>query len=279
MIQNIIFSIAKKEIMDNIRNKWIITITILFASLTILASYAGSIFSEGWQDLGATISIMSSLVNFLITIIALMLGYSTIVGEVERGSMSSLLTLPTNRLEIIIGKFVGLGLVLSFTILMGFGMAGIIISANVPNVDYLEYLIFIGATILIGLVVLSIGILLSCLFQKRSTAMGGAIFIFFFFTIIWNFIVAAILIATGGLETSGFGVVPDWFFAMNFFNPLSAYSSLVALNISSVSVQQVGIYSSGYPSFYNSTNMLIALLIWLIVPLILAYWAFKSKDL
>ena len=47
MIHNPILSIAKKEIMDNIRNKWIILITILFVALTLLASYAGSVFSEG----------------------------------------------------------------------------------------------------------------------------------------------------------------------------------------------------------------------------------------
>ena len=55
-----IFSITKKEIMDNVRNKWIILISVLFASLTLLVSYAGSIFSQGWQDLGLTVSGMSS---------------------------------------------------------------------------------------------------------------------------------------------------------------------------------------------------------------------------
>ncbi|HEC71970.1 MAG TPA: ABC transporter permease, partial [Thermoplasmatales archaeon] len=70
----VITNIAKKEFMDNIRNKWIIIITVLFASLTLLASYAGSIYSKGWQDLGVTILIINSLVNLLITIIALILG-------------------------------------------------------------------------------------------------------------------------------------------------------------------------------------------------------------
>ena len=103
-MQNIIFSITKKEMMDNIRNKWIIRLTIVFASLTLLASQAGSMYSEGWQDLGATMGFMSFFVNLLITIIALILGYSTIVGEIEKGSMSALLSLPAKRLEIMIRK-------------------------------------------------------------------------------------------------------------------------------------------------------------------------------
>ncbi len=94
---DIIINIAKKEFIDNIRNKWIIIITILFISLTLLASYAGSIYSEGWQDLGSTMSVMGGLVNFLITIIALILGYSAIIGEIEKGSMDSLLSLPAKK--------------------------------------------------------------------------------------------------------------------------------------------------------------------------------------
>ncbi len=275
MIKNIIFSIAKKEIMDNIRNKWIIIITILFASLALLSSYAGSIDSEGWQDLDLTVSAMISLVNFLITIIALILGYSSIVGEIEKGSMSSFISLPTKRIEILIGKFIGLGTVLTFTILVGFGIAGVVIGANVPDVNYLEYLFFIGATILIGLVFLSIGILLSCLFKKRSTAMGGAIFVFFLFTIIWQFIVVAIVLLTGGLSLDS---IPDWYFALNFFNPLNAYGTLISLNIGSVGLQP-GLIFIEYPGFFNSTNMFIALLVWLVLPLVLAYWKFKEKDI
>jgi len=116
MILNSIFGIAKKEILDNVRNKWIIILTIIFTTLTLVVSYFGSIFSQGWQDFGVTIGGMMSLVQFLIPIIGLMLGYAAIIGEIEKGSMSSLLSLPINRLEIIMGKFLGLGGVLSFKV-------------------------------------------------------------------------------------------------------------------------------------------------------------------
>ena len=274
----VITNIAKKEFMDNIRNKWIIIITVLFASLTLLASYAGSIYSNGWQDLGVTILIINSLVNLLITIIALILGYSAIIGEIEKGSMSSLLALPAKRIEIILGKFFGLGLVLTSTILIGFGIAGVIIGFNVPDVNYVEYLIFIGATILIGLVFLSLGILLSCLFRKRSTAMGGAIFVFFLFTILWQFIVYFLILITNSFNV-GDTIFPKWYFALNFLNPLGAYGAILSLNIPTVASQQIELSSLVYPSFYNTTNMLIALLLWMIIPLSLTYWKFRNKDI
>ena len=169
MITNPIFNIAKKEIMDNIRNKWIILISIIFASLAILVSYAGSM-GQGWQNLVFTVIGMLALVQILIPIIGLMLGYAAIVGEIERGSMNSLLSLPVTRFEIIVGKFLGLGAVLTSTIIFGFGVAGIIIAVNLPSVNYAGYLIFIGATISIGLVFLSLSLLFSSFFKRRTAS-------------------------------------------------------------------------------------------------------------
>ena len=97
-----IYILAKKELMDNIRNKWVIILTIIFTALTLLASYAGSIFSSGWQDLAGTISSMNAIVQYLISIIALILGYSAIIGEIEAGSMNSLLSLPIKRYEVLL---------------------------------------------------------------------------------------------------------------------------------------------------------------------------------
>ncbi|RLI66262.1 MAG: hypothetical protein DRO67_01395 [Candidatus Asgardarchaeum californiense] len=280
MMKNvIIFSIAKKEVIDNIRNKWIIIISIIFALLALLASYAGSIYSEGWQDLGTTIAIMLSLVQLLVPIIALMLGYAAVIGETERGSMSSLLSLPTTRLEIILGKFFGLGSIISLTILIGFGIAGIIISMNVSDVNYIDYLIFIGATILIGLAFLTLALFLSCLFKKRSTAMGGAIFSWFLFVVLWGLIMSGLLIASGAsIEGLLSGSLPDWYYAIQLFNPISVYSSLVSLNVGPVSATQQG-FPISYPSFYSSELMLLILIVWIVLFLFLAFWKFSRSDI
>lgn len=279
MLSTSLISIAKKEILDNIRNKWIILITILFASLTLLVSYAGSLFSEGWQDLQVTVGGMSVLVQILISIIGLMLGYAAIVGEVERGSMGSLLSMPTERLEIILGKLIGLGSVLTVTILIGFGIAGIVIGWNVPDVNYGEYLIFIGASILIGLVFLSMGLFLSCIFKKRSTAMGGAIFVWFLFSIIWQFIMIAIIIATGVIENLESLSIPDWYFGVQAINPLQSYSMLVSINVGTTPNQQDIGSVLGYPSFINNELLITVLILWIIVCISIAIWRFNKRDI
>jgi Cu-processing system permease protein len=231
---NSIISIAKKEIMDNIRNKWIILVSAMFALLTLAVSYFGSLGSSGWQDLGVTISGMTQMGSFLISIVAFMLGYAAIIGEIERGSMSALLSLSTTRVEITIGKFLGLGAVLCCTILIGYGIAGVIIGVNVPNVDVAEYLAFIGITMLFGLVFLSVALCFSTIFSKRSTALGGAIFLWFLFNIILPIVFIGVLAATidfGTVLNETTLVIPDWYYGLNLLNPISVYSSLIGLTI------------------------------------------------
>jgi Cu-processing system permease protein len=280
MKTNIILSIAKKEIMDNIRNKWIILVSVMFAILTLVISYFGSLGGHGWQDLGVTISGMESLVTFLVPIIALMLGYATVIGEIERGSMNSLLSLATNRFEIIVGKFLGLSGVLCFTILVGFGVGGLVIAANVADVNYLDYLVFLGATMLLGLVFLSIALFFSSVFNKRSSALGMAIFLWFFFNIILSIVFFGLLamsVDITQLVSGGAIVAPDWYHALNLCNPVSVYSSLITIAIGPVSSMEASSLIPA-PSWYSSGLLIGVLLIWIVVFFFLALWRFQRKD-
>jgi Cu-processing system permease protein len=275
-LYNPIITITKKELLDNIRNKWIIILSIIFASLTLVVSYFGSLFTEGWQDLGTTIQGMISLVQLLIPIIALMLGYAAIIGDIEKGSMSSLLSLPVNRLEIILGKFIGLGILLSLTIIIGFGVAGIVIGFNVSNVDYLDYIIFIFSTILIGLVFLAIALFLSTFFKKRSTSMGGAIFIWFLFNIILPIIFIGLLAASSDIVNI-VNNAPDWYHILNLFNPLQVYTFLVTLNVGpALSLNNITIT---YPDYYSNSLMIIILLAWITIFMMISYLKFKNIDI
>jgi Cu-processing system permease protein len=281
MQTNVVFSIAKKEIMDNIRNKWIILVAAMFAILTLVVSYFGSLGTSGWQNLGNTISGMTELGSFLISIVAFMLGYAAIIGEIERGSMSSLLSLSANRFEIVVGKWLGLGAVLCFTIFVGYGFAGILIALNVSNVNILEYLVFIGLTMIFGLVFLTVALFFSTMFSKRSTALGGAIFLWFLFNIILPIVFVGLLATTIDftkitMETTL--TVPDWYFVLNLFNPISVYSTLITITIAPVQSST----GSGFipnPSWYSSGLLLGVLVSWIIVFFILAVWRFQRKDI
>lgn len=279
MQMNGILGIAKKEVMDNIRNKWIILVSVMFAVLTIAVSYFGSLESQGWQDLAFTIGGMESLVTMLVPIIALILAYATIIGEIERGSMNSLLSLPVTRSEIVFGKFLGLGSVLCFTILVGYGAAGLLIAANVPNVNYVDYGIFIGATMLLGLVFLSIALCFSTMFNKRSTAMGGAIFLWFLFNIILPIVFLGLLVASVDFNQfieDQVITAPSWYYVLNLFNPTSVYSSLLDQALTPMS--SIGAITP-YPSWYTAEALVCVLIIWILSFFIIGLWRFQRKDI
>ncbi|MCK4366221.1 MAG: ABC transporter permease [Thermoplasmatales archaeon] len=252
-----VISIAKKEFMDNFRNNWIIGLSAIFAILALLASYFSS-RGQGWQDFESTTSTMMTPVQLLIPIIGLILGYATIVGEIEKGSMGSLLSHPVTRKEVILGKFLGLGSVISSTVLVGFGIAGVIIAVNVPNPDYVLYLLFIGASILLGLAFMSLALFFSSFFKSRSAAMGGAIFLWVFFTMFWQFLIFGILIATME-RSSGPPAFPDWFYPIQLLNPTMTYS---LINQDVLSIHWI----------------LLSLIAWTIIPMLIAFWIFKRRD-
>jgi Cu-processing system permease protein len=278
---NVFLSIAKKEIMDNIRNKWIILVSVMFALLTLVVSYFGSLGSSGWQNLGNTISGMTQLGSFLISIVAFMLGYATIIGEIERGSMSALLSLSATRFEIVLGKFLGLGAVLCLTILIGYGVAGIVIAFNISNVNYLEYFTFIAITMVFGLVFLSVALFFSTIFSKRSTALGGTIFLWFLFNIILPIVLVGLLATTIDFTTIDIEsqlIVPDWYHVLNLFNPISVYSILIGITIAPVQ-SSTGAGFIPTPSWYSTSLLLGVLFTWIVVFFILTIWRFHQKDI
>jgi len=273
-----IYSVAKKEFMDNWRNKWVLAVSAIFLILTLVISYFGSMGAggAGWRDLDATIMGMMTLVTLLVPIIGLMLGYAAIVGEKEKGSLELMLSYPIERIEIVTGKFLGLGAVMALATSVGFGVAGVIIAIGVSGVQWGNYAVFVLASVLLGLVFIAISMFFSAIFKKRSAAMGGAVFLWFLFEMIWNIVIAGILTAQYGIGkiTDPNFMAPNWYYVTSLVNPVKAYSALVSLSIPSVSE-----LAGSIPSFVNVPFNLAILLSWLGGMFVLTYYMFNKKDL
>jgi len=270
-LYDVILAIAKKEFLDNVRNKWVIILSLLFIILTCVTSYFGSVGKPGWHALHDTIRLIASPVNLIIPIIGLMLGYATIAGEREKGSLDLLIAYSPVRSEIIIGKFIGLATVLLTAMLIGFSMSGVIIGLNAGWTGWTSYLLFVGESFLLGCTFLSISILLSSFFKTRSKAMGATIFVWFLFTIIWSMIVAGLLIATFGTTGNHWEMLPHWYLISHFFNPSMIYSSAVSMITSSSHTQ--------LPWYYNIYSLNLANFVWIVICVVLSITIFKKMDI
>ncbi len=280
---NDILSIAKKEILDNIRNKWIIFSTASFIIIAIIASLIGSAFSGGdgsLENLRTTVLMMMFFIQYIVPVIGLMLGYASIVGEIKDGSMNALIAHPVTRFDIILGKFFGLSFALSFSIFLGFGIAGTIIAAFVGTVDFMLYLGFIGLTILLGIVFLSISMFFSSLLNKRSTSIGLSVFIWSLFSFLWGLMLFGSMAAN---HINPYSSEAGSYFALNLFSPSQVFNSLIAINIGPqpMAMPSLGMsmFVRYFPDFYNNTTLLSIMFIWIISMIALSYIFFSKKDI
>lgn len=274
-----IYAIAKKEFLDNFWNKWILLISIIFIIMTILSSYVSSGSSdELFGGFEATVVTLLGISAFLIPIISILLGFSTIAGEAEGGALSVVLSYPVKRIEVLIGKFLGLGSVLAFTPIIGFGISGIIIVAFIGAEEGLAFLAFIALAIVLGLMYLSLIICLSALARNRVRAIAAGVGLFFW-AMIYGIIISAVYMATGGDITKlfiGEATYPDWLFGSIIFSPADLNQMAV---MKAFGLNQVMGFTIEPPGWMNMPFLLIVQFIWIIVPLILAYIFFKRRDI
>ena len=276
-----IFTIAKKEFLDNIRNKWIIVLTALLFILVLVFSYlAGS--QTGSEnvlgDMETTVFGLLGISSFIIPLIAIILGFGTISGEAESGALSVVLSYPVSRLEVLLGKLLGLGSVIVIAVLVGFGFGGIIITATVSGDSWAGYLAFMGLTIFLGFIFLSLSICVSAFFKRRITSIGGGIIIFLWGMII-GFVFFGILLGTG-FDPQGFqtGNIPDWFWIEPLVSPPDLHQTAVmrAFGLDYIDISN---FALSLPEFLSIGLLTVGHIIWLVIPLILAYWFFIRRDI
>ena len=276
-------AVAEKEFMDNVRGKWVLTLSLIFIILSLVVSYFGATQSggaAGLQGFRATGAGLTGLAGTLVPILALMLTYATIAGERESGALQLLLTMPVTRLEVVLGKLAGLSAVMGVSIFAGLGTAGIIIAALAGTEGWAAYLGLIFGTLLFAISFAAVGLFFSTLVAKRSTALGLAVFLWFFFTIIYQLVMFG-LAALGGVAldfTPGGGpiVFPGWWWATDLANPGESMSLFASRTLE---FADVGGIQFAYPDWATAGLAVVVMLVWAIVPTVLAILRVRKQDL
>ncbi len=204
------YTIAFKEFRNSMRNRLVIGILLIMTILALAISYFGAAPGGRVGFVGFDVAVVSliSLSIYLVPIIALTLGYDTIVGEFEGKTLELLLTMPLNRLEIYLGKFLGLAMTLLVSIGGGLGLAGLLMVWKIGIERVGDYLFFILSTVLLGVSFLGIGLMVSAMVRERSKAVGWVIFIWFFFVLIFDLLLIGLLVWTEGRIGAGlFGLL------------------------------------------------------------------------
>jgi Cu-processing system permease protein len=194
--------IAAKEFRDGLRNRWIIAISLLLALFSLSLAFLGAAptGAVNVDPLAVTIVSLSSLSVFLLPLIALLLSYDAIVGEIDRGTMALLLAYPVARWQVVLGKFAGHCLLLALSTVIGYGAAGLALelTAGGSPAAWQAFALLIASATLMGSAFIAIGYLVSVLVSDRGTAGGIAIGVWLLFVLIYDMGLLGVLVADQG---------------------------------------------------------------------------------
>ena len=120
------FAITRAEMLILRRNRWLLVATLIMVLFALALTFAGSAPTGtlGVDMLTISVASMTTLSVYLAPLLALMISFDAIAGDVDRGSLALLLSYPAGRGEILLGKFVAHLAALGFAMTIGFGTAG-----------------------------------------------------------------------------------------------------------------------------------------------------------
>ncbi|MCP4634192.1 MAG: ABC transporter permease subunit [candidate division Zixibacteria bacterium] len=276
MIKSKILQIAKQDLKLNLRNKWILGISILFGILTLSIAYSGMVTSGyiGFQDFRRTGASIISLVLYLVPILALMMGTYTFVSY--KDYIDWIVTQPIARWKIIMGKYIGALVTLIISTASGFSIAGIVIAIQIGVEGSLRFMLVVLLALLLGAVFLSIAFLLTIIVKRRQSAVGLSILVWFFFVIFYD-----LLMMSSTLYLSHSTLKSSLLFGL-LFNPVDMIraTSLIVVGGESifgaagvVAVKQFGDIGT------LVVLSLVIISVWTLLPLLISIKLFNRQDL
>jgi len=232
-----VLTIAATEIRIGLRNRWIILSTLILLAFALILVLLGSAPGGEVKTDAVTVVVasLSTLSVYLVPLIALLLSFDAIAGEIDRGTLQLVLASPVSRGAVLVGKFLGHVAVLSIAVSFGYGIAGLVaFFAN--GGGEASALIGVGrliaSSIILGATFIAIGYIASASVRQTGTAAALAIAIWLFAVVLYD------LALLGGLLAS-----QDGFFARDIFPWLLVFNPADAFrlyNMSAIDAAAVG---------------------------------------
>lgn len=273
-----ILIIAQKEIRDNLRNRWVLAATALMFALALALGFLGSAptGSVKVDPLTVTVVSLSSLSIFLIPLIAMLMAYDALIGEIERGTMALLLSYPISRWQILVGKFIGHTAMLTVATTIGYGLAGLILQYNFGGFQaaaWKPFFLLIAASVLLGAAFLSLGYLISAKVKERGTAAGLAIGVWLFFVVIFDMALLGVLVADNKHAINA-KILEN----ILLFNPTDIYRLLNLTGFENTAMY-AGLAGVSGQIGLTKFALIAAQVGWIAVPFGLAAWLFNRRQI
>ncbi len=267
-----ILATAATEARIAARNRWIGISVALMVVFALVLSAAGSAPTGalGADRLSVTVASLTSLSVYLVPLLALLMSFDAIAGEVERGTLPLFLTYPGARIELLLGKLLAHLAILTLAVTAGYGLAALMsVWADRNALDGLPALWRLGWTsVLLGATFLGAGYALSSLARRPSGAAGLAIGLWLGAVVLYDLgLLAAIVADDGGRFTT------DIFPLALLANPADAFRLFnLAASEATAAAAGVGGAAGTIPLWQSGASVVL----WPLLALGLASAAFRK---
>lgn len=267
-----ILATASTEFRIALRNRWVAIAVVLMLVFSLVLAAAGSAPTGGVgvDRLSVTVASLTSLAVYLVPLVALLMSFDAIAGEVERGTLSLILAYPVARAEILGGKLLAHLAVLALAVTAGYGAAAIAAFATDANAAQgLSALWRLTWTsILLGATFLGAGYALSALSRRPSGAAGLAVGLWLGLVVLYDLgLLAGVVADDGGAFTLSL------FPKLLLVNPADAFRLYnLAASQATAAAAGVGGAATTIPLWHSA----LSLVLWPVAALGLAIFAFRK---
>jgi Cu-processing system permease protein len=210
-----------------LRNRWLGIAVVMMVLFSLVLSLAGSAPTGelGADRLSVTVASLTSLSVYLVPLMALVISFDAIAGEIERGTLPLYLAYPVSRAEMLAGKLAAQLVLIIIAVCLGYGAAALVAFwvSGPSAIDGLSALLrLVWTSVLLGAVFLSLGQMISGLSRRPSSAAGLAIGLWLVAVVLYDLgLLAAIVADDGGVFTTR---VFPWLLVANPADALRIYN-------------------------------------------------------
>lgn len=270
-----VLTIAATEIRIGLRNRWIILSTLILLAFALILVLLGSAPGGEVKTDAVTVVVasLSTLSVYLVPLIALLLSFDAIAGEIDRGTLQLVLASPVSRGAVLVGKFLGHFAVLSIAVSFGYGIAGLVAFFANGGGDasaFVGVARLIASSVILGATFIAIGYIASASVRQTGTAAALAIAIWLFAVVLYD------LALLGGLLASQDGFFASQIFPwLLVFNPADAFRlyNMSAIDAAAVGSNLGGNVGASLP--LSGLATMLSPVVWTIIALGLATFILK----
>ncbi|MDZ7710649.1 MAG: ABC transporter permease subunit [Roseovarius sp.] len=267
-----ILTTATTEFRIALRNRWVTIAVVMMVIFSLVLSAAGSAPTGalGADRLSVTVASLTSLSVYLVPLVALLMSFDGVAGEVERGTLPLVLTYPISRAELLVGKLLAHLGVLTLAVAAGYGSAALAaIATDTAAVQGLPALWrLMWSSVLLGAAFLCLGYALSALVPRSTGAAGLCIGLWLVMIVLYDLALLAAVVTDGGgwFTTEAF----PWLLVVN---PADAFR-LFNLAASDATAAAAGI--AGAANSIPPTHALVSMSLWPLLALGGAVMVFRK---